>query len=90
MPLRRLTKLARTELEKEHAELLERIEYLNVAAGRPREAARRDQGGARSRSARSTRTRAAPQVKADDGDLDVEDLIAEEDVDHHGQPRRAT
>ena len=28
MPLRRLTKLAREELEKEHAELLERIAHL--------------------------------------------------------------
>ena len=80
MPLRRLTKLAREELDKEHAELLERIGYLTSLAGRPGEAARRDQGRAGSRSARSTPTAAAPRSRPTTGDLDVEDLIAEEDV----------
>ena len=80
MPLRRLTRLAREELESEHKELLAKIKYLNVAAEGPEEAPRRHQGGARSRSRRSSPTRGAPQIKADEGELDVEDLIAEEDV----------
>ena len=36
MPLRRLTRLARTELEKEHAELLEQDHVLQVAADDPK------------------------------------------------------
>ena len=41
MPLRRLTKLARTELEKEHTELLEQHRVPHVAAGGSGEAPRR-------------------------------------------------
>ena len=79
MPLRRLTKLARTELDKEHAELLERIGYLRACSTTPSSCARviKDElGEIRKKHGDARRT----TVKADDGDLDVEDLIAEEDV----------
>jgi DNA gyrase subunit A len=79
MPLRRLTKLARTELEEEHAKLLEQIKYFKALLKDPKKLRgvikdelleiKKKHGDAR----RTT-------VRADDGDFDVEDLIAEEDV----------
>lgn len=79
MPLRRLTKLAREELDKEHAELLERIGYLTSLLDDPvklRGVIKDELLEIRKKHADGRRT----TVKADDGDLDVEDLIAEEDV----------
>ncbi len=79
MPLRRLTKLARTELESEHAELLERIAYLMSLLEDPaklRGVIKEELGEIRAKHADGRRT----SVIADEGDLDVEDLIAEEDV----------
>ena len=79
MPLRRLTKLARTELEKEHEELLERIEYLNSLLNDPvklRAVIKEELLEIRKKHADSRRT----SIRAEDGDFDVEDLIAEEDV----------
>jgi DNA gyrase subunit A len=79
MPLRRLTKLARTELEKEHEELLERIEYLNSLLNDPvklRAVIKEELLEIRKKHADSRRT----SIRAEEGDFDVEDLIAEEDV----------
>jgi DNA gyrase subunit A len=79
MPLRRLTRLARTELEKEHEELLRSIEYLNSLLDDPvklRGVIKDELLEIRKKHADGRRT----TVRADVGDLDVEDLIAEEDV----------
>ncbi len=79
MPLRRLTKLARTELDKEHAELLERITYLTSLLEDPvklRAVIKEELLEIKRKHGDGRRT----SVRADDGDLDVEDLIAEEDV----------
>jgi DNA gyrase subunit A len=79
MPLRRLTKLARTELEKEHTELLERIVYFTSLLEDPvklREVIKVELLEIKKKHGDGRRT----TVKADDGDFDVEDLIAEEDV----------
>ena len=79
MPLRRLTKLARTELEEEHTELLEQIGYFNALLKDPKElrgVIKGELAEIRKKHANGRRT----SIKADDGDLDVEDLIAEEDV----------
>ncbi len=79
MPLRRLTKLAREELEKEHSELLVRIKYLNSLLKDPKKL----RGVIKEELAEIRKKHATPrrtQVRSDEGDLDVEDLIAEEDV----------
>ena len=79
MPLRRLTKLARTELEKEHTDLLERIAYFTSLLEDPvklRAVIKDEVLEIKRKHGDGRRT----TVKADDGDFDVEDLIAEEDV----------
>jgi DNA gyrase subunit A len=79
MPLRRLTRLARKELEDEHKELLERIEYLkSLLDDRARILAliKEELLDIRKRFADARRTR----IQADEGELDTLDLIAEEDV----------
>jgi DNA gyrase subunit A len=79
MPLRRLTKLARAELDKEHTELLEKIDYFTSLLEDPvklRAVIKDELLEIKARHADARRT----AVKADEGDLDVEDLIAEEDV----------
>ncbi len=79
MPLRRLTKLARTELEKEHTELLEKIGYLTSLLEEPvklRAVIKDELLEIKKKHGDSRRT----TVRADEGDFDVEDLIAEEDV----------
>ncbi|MET0799764.1 MAG: DNA gyrase subunit A [Actinomycetota bacterium] len=79
MPLRRLTRLAREELDKEHADLLERIAYLASVLDDPvklRGVIKDELAEIRKKHADGRRT----TVKADDGDFDAEDLIAEEDV----------
>jgi DNA gyrase subunit A len=79
MPLRRLTRLARTELEEEHKKLLAEIKYLKALLKDPkkiRAVIKEELAGVRKKFADPRRT----QLKADVGDLDVEDLIAEEDV----------
>ena len=79
MPLRRLTRLARTELEKEHAELLERIAYLTSLLEDPvklREVIKVELLEIKKKHGDGRRT----TVRADEGDFDVEDLIAEQDV----------
>jgi DNA gyrase subunit A len=79
MPLRRLTRLARTELEEEHAKLLEQIKYFKALLKDPKKlrgVIKDELGEIRKKHANGRRT----SIKADDGDFDVEDLIAEEDV----------
>ena len=79
MPLRRLTKLARAELEAEHKELLARIKFLNALLKDPKKirAVIKDELlEIRAKFADKRRT----QLKADEGEMNVEDLIAEEDV----------
>jgi DNA gyrase subunit A len=79
MPLRRLTQLARAELEQEHKELLERIAYLRGLLDDPakvRAVIKDELLEIRKKYADARRTK----ILADEGDLDAEDLIAEEDV----------
>ncbi|MGZ8717288.1 MAG: DNA gyrase subunit A, partial [Gaiellaceae bacterium] len=79
MPLRRLTRLAREELEQEHKDLLAKIKHLKALLKDPkkiRALIKEELLEIRARFANARRT----QLKADVGDLDVEDLIAEEDV----------
>jgi DNA gyrase subunit A len=79
MPLRRLTRLARAELEAEHEKLLKEIIYLDSLLKSPKKlrgVIAEELAEIRKKHANPRRT----QLKADVGDLDVEDLIAEEDV----------
>ena len=79
MPLRRLTKLARAELEKEHKDLLARIRYLNSLLKDPKKlrgVIKEELAEIRKKHADARRS----QIKADEGEFDIEDLIAEEDV----------
>ena len=79
MPLRRLTKLARTELEQEHKELLDRIKYLKALLKDPKKI----RGVIKEELLEIKKKHADPrrtQIRADEGSFDIEDLIAEEDV----------
>jgi DNA gyrase subunit A len=79
MPLRRLTRLARAELEQEHKDLLARIKYLNSLLRDPKKL----RGVIKDELADIKKKYGDPrrtQLKADEGEFDVEDLIAEEDV----------
>jgi DNA gyrase subunit A len=79
MPLRRLTRLAREELEKEHKELLATIRRLNALLKDPkkiRALIKEEMLEVKKKFADPRRT----AIKADEGELDLEDLIAEEDV----------
>ena len=79
MPLRRLTKLARTELDQEHKDLLARIRYLKGLlkdAKKIRGVIKEELTEIKDKHADPRRT----QIKADEGSFDIEDLIAEEDV----------
>jgi DNA gyrase subunit A len=79
MPLRRLTRLARAELEQEHKDLLAQIKYLNSILKDPKKilgVIKDELTEIKRKHADARRT----QLKADEGDLDIEDLIAQEDV----------
>src|SRR5262245_7719067 len=79
MPLRRLTRLARAELEQEHKDLLARIRHLKGLLRDPKKIRvliQEELLEIKKKYADPRRT----QLKADEGDLDVQDLIAEEDV----------
>ncbi len=79
MPLRRLTRLARAELDSEKKELLERIKYLDSLLKSPKKlrgVIKDELVEIRQKYGDARRTRLRP----DEGDLDIEDLIAEEDV----------
>jgi DNA gyrase subunit A len=79
MPLRRLTRLAREELEQEHKDLLATIRRLKALLKDPkkiRSVIMDELAEIRKKHADPRRT----QLRPDAGELDVEDLIAEEDV----------
>jgi DNA gyrase subunit A len=79
MPLRRLTKLARAELEQEHKDLLARIRFLKALLKDPKKI----RGVIRDELLEIRKKHADPrrtQLRPDEGELDIEDLIAEEDV----------
>jgi DNA gyrase subunit A len=79
MPLRRLTRLARTELEQEHKDLLAKIRYLKALLKDPKKirgVIKEELLEIRKKHADERRTKLRP----DEGELDDEDLIAEEDV----------
>jgi DNA gyrase subunit A len=79
MPLRRLTKLAREELEQEHKDLLAKIKHLNALLKDPKKIRgliKEELAEIRKKHADARRTK----LKAEEGEFDVEDLIAEEDV----------
>jgi DNA gyrase subunit A len=79
MPLRRLTRLAREELEAEHNELLARIKELTSILKDPKKlrgVIATELGEIRKKHANPRRT----AIRADEGEFDIEDLIAEEDV----------
>jgi DNA gyrase subunit A len=79
MPLRRLTRLARAELEQEHKDLLARIKYLDSLLKSPKKlrgVIKEELAEIKKKYGDARRT----QLKADEGEFDVEDLIAEEDV----------
>jgi DNA gyrase subunit A len=79
MPLRRLTKLARAELEQEHKDLLARIRHLKALLRDPKKIR-----GVITEELLEIRKKHVDQrrtaLRPDEGELDVEDLIAEEDV----------
>jgi DNA gyrase subunit A len=79
MPLRRLTRLARAELEQEHKDLLARIKYLDSLLKSPKKlrgVITEELQEIKKKYANPRRT----ALKADEGEMGVEDLIAEEDV----------
>ena len=79
MPLRRLTKLARAELDQEHKDLVAKIRYLKGLLKDPKKirgVIKDELTEIKDKHADPRRT----QIKADEGSFDVEDLIAEEDV----------
>jgi DNA gyrase subunit A len=79
MPLRRLTRLARAELDDEKAELIARIKYLDSLLKSPaklRGVIKDELAEIRKKHADARRTK----IAADEAELDIEDLIAEEDV----------
>jgi DNA gyrase subunit A len=79
MPLRRLTRLAREELEQEHKDLLATIRRLKALLKDPkkiRSLIKEELEAIKKKHADPRRT----QLRPDAGELDIEDLIAEEDV----------
>jgi DNA gyrase subunit A len=79
MPLRRLTRLAREELEQEHKDLLATTRRLKALLKDPKKI----RGLIEDELAEIKKKHADPrrtQLRPDAGELDVEDLIAEEDV----------
>ena len=79
MPLRRLTRLARAELEQEHKDLLVRIRHLKGLLKDPKKIRALIQEELREIKKKHGNPRRT-QLKADEGDLDAQDLVAEEDV----------
>jgi DNA gyrase subunit A len=79
MPLRRLTRLARQELENEHKELLatiRRLQALLKDAKRINGVVKDELLDVRKKYADSRRT----EIRAEEGEFDIEDLIQEQDV----------
>ncbi|MFZ5823785.1 MAG: DNA gyrase subunit A [Bacillota bacterium] len=79
MQLRRLTALEREKLQEEYNELQDRIAYLRAVIGSQKmqfDIIKQELGEIRKKYADPRRTK----ITVDDGEIDVEDLIAEEDV----------
>jgi DNA gyrase subunit A len=79
MPLRRLTRLAREELDAEKKELIARIKYLDSLLKSPKKlrgVIKDELIEIKEKHGDARRTK----LKADEGEFDLEDLIAEEDV----------
>jgi DNA gyrase subunit A len=79
MPLRRLTRLEREKLEEEHRELQATIKRLKALLKDPkkiRALLKEELQELRDRFADERRT----DLRADEGDIDIEDLVAEQDV----------
>jgi DNA gyrase subunit A len=79
MPLRRLTKLERQKLEDEHKELLATIKRLKALLKDPRkirEVIKDELKEIKATYADERRT----EIRADEGEIDLEDLITEQDV----------
>jgi DNA gyrase subunit A len=79
MPLRRLTRLSRQELEGEHKELLATIKRLNGLLASPAKLlalVKNELLEIRKKYADPRRT----EIRGDEGDLDIQDLIQEQDV----------
>ena len=79
MPLRRLTRLARAELEQEHKDLLARIKYLDSLLKSPRKL----RGVIKSELGEIRQKFAGPrlsEVTFDPGEIDLEDLIDDEEL----------
>ena len=79
MPLRRLTRLARAELEQEHKDLLARIRYLKGLLKDPKKIR-----GVIKDELREIKEkygdRRRTEIRADEGEIDLEDLVTEQDV----------
>src|ERR687896_381066 len=79
MPLRRLTRLEREKLDEEHRELLATIRRLKALLKDPRKlrgVIKTELAEVREKYADERRT----QIVADEGEIDIEDLISEQDV----------
>ncbi|HEX6261512.1 MAG TPA: DNA gyrase subunit A [Actinomycetota bacterium] len=79
MPLRRLTRLERTRLEDEHEELQATIKRLKALLKDPkkiRKLLKDELAEIREKYADERRT----EIRRDDGEIDIEDLVAREDV----------
>ena len=79
MPLKRLTRLSREDLERQHQELLARIAYLSELLDDPAKllgVVKEELLEIRKKYADARRT----EIRADEGDFDIEDLIQEQDV----------
>ncbi|HYG58642.1 MAG TPA: DNA gyrase subunit A [Symbiobacteriaceae bacterium] len=79
MQLRRLTALEREKLQEEYNDLMDRIAYFRAVLGSQKmqyDIVKQELGDIKKKFADPRRTK----IMADEGEIDVEDLIAEEDV----------
>jgi DNA gyrase subunit A len=79
MPLRRLTRLERKKLEEEHRELLATIRRLKALLKDPKKI----RGVIKDELTEIKKKHADPRrtdIRADEGDIDIEDLVTEQDV----------
>src|ERR687892_40979 len=79
MPLRRLTRLEREKLEEEHRELLATIRRLKALLKDPKKI----RGVIKDEFTEIKKKHADPRrtdIRADEGEIDIEDLVAEQDV----------
>jgi DNA gyrase subunit A len=79
MPLRRLTRLEREKLEEEHKELLATIRRLKALLKDPKKI----RGVIKDELSEIKKKHSDPrrtEIRADEGEIDIEDLVAEQDV----------